>query len=659
MIPELGHFALALALGLAIAQIVAAIIGHRPQLAGWLRLVAPLSHAGLIAVTVALLALMAAYVTSDFSVLNVWQNSHTAKPLLYKITGVWGNHEGSMLLWVWVLFVYAAFVPLTRRLVDIRTRSKVLAVQATIAVAFLLFILLASNPFLRLDPAPMEGRGLNPLLQDPGLAFHPPLLYLGYVGFSIVYAFAAAALISGRMNAIMARAMRPFALAAFAALTLGIGLGSWWAYYELGWGGFWFWDPVENASFIPWLAGAALIHSLAVTEKRGALARWSLLLATITFSLALLGTFLVRSGVLTSVHAFAVDPRRGLFILAILTAAILAAFALFAWRAPMLERAPAYAPVSREAALTLNNLLLTVAAAVVLLGTLYPLALEALTGAKISVGAPYFVTFFGPLAILLLALTAIAPHLRWKRDDPARLRGLPVWLLGGGVLVLGAIIAFFGLPGVMAALALALAGALIASAIRDWWQAWPRRNGRRTGLLQALRRMPLYRHSYALAHLGLAVTVIGVVTAESFDREEMLVVSPGQSIRLAGHELTFTGLEPGMGPNYTAIVGGFALDGGDKAALHPARRAYWAPPMETTEAAIRPTPLGDIYLAIGERRGETVELRASFKPLVAFIWLGALLMATGGLLALVARVRGAGRRHRAHLPPTPAEGSGS
>ncbi len=647
MIPELGHFALALALGLAMAQIAAAIIGHRPGHAGWLQLVAPLTHAGLIAVSVALLALMAAYVTSDFSVLNVWQNSHTAKPLLYKVTGVWGNHEGSMLLWLWVLFVYAAFVPLTRRLVDIRTRAKVLAVQAAIAVGFLLFILLASNPFLRLDPAPIEGRGLNPLLQDPGLAFHPPLLYLGYVGFSIVYAFAAAALLSGRMNAIMARAMRPFALAAFAALTLGIGLGSWWAYYELGWGGFWFWDPVENASLIPWLAGAALVHSLVVTEKRGALARWSLLLATITFSLALLGTFLVRSGVLTSVHAFAVDPERGLFILAILTTAIVAAFALFAWRAPVLERAAAYAPVSREAALTVNNLLLTVAAAVVLLGTLYPLALEALTGAKISVGAPYFVTFFGPLAILLLALAVVAPHLRWKRDGLGRLHGLLGWAVGGGALALGTVAFLFGLPGVMGTLAVVLAGALIASAVRDWRQAWPRRDGRRTGLLRRLRRMPLHRHAYALAHLGLAVTVIGVVTAESFDRQETLVLSPGQRLRLAGHTLTFTGLEPGMGPNYTAIIGTFVLDGGSGAPLHPARRAYWAPPMETTEAGIRPTPLGDIYLAIGERRGEAVELRASFKPLVALIWLGVLLMAGGGLMALAAR---AGRRRDRRNP---------
>ncbi len=658
MIPELGHFALALALGVAIAQIAAALLGHRPACAGWLRLVAPLTYAGLIAVSVALLALMVAYVTSDFSVLNVWQNSHRAKPLLYKITGVWGNHEGSMLLWLWVLFVYAAFVPLVRRLLDIRTRAKVLAVQAAIAVAFLLFILLASNPFLRLDPAPLEGRGLNPLLQDPGLAFHPPLLYLGYVGFSIVYAFAAAALISGRMNAMMARAMRPFALAAFAALTLGIGLGSWWAYYELGWGGFWFWDPVENASLIPWLAGAALVHSLVVTEKRGALARWSLLLATITFSLALLGTFLVRSGVLTSVHAFAVDPERGLFILAILTAAIVAAFTLFAWRAPALERAAAYAPISREAALTLNNLLLATAAAVVLLGTLYPLALEALTGAKISVGAPYFVRFFGPLAIGLLVLTVVAPHLRWKRDKPERLRGLLVPTAGGGALALGAVAFLFGLPGVMAALAVALAGALIASAIRDWRQAWPRKAGRRLGLSQALRRVPLHRHAYALAHLGLAVTVLGVVAAESFASQKTLVIAPGESLHLAGHEITFAGLEPGMGPNYTAIVGRFAVDG-KKGALDPARRAYWAPPMETTEAGIRPTLRGDLYLAIGERRGEAVELRASFKPLVAFIWLGALLMASGGLMALAARV-GRGRRDRrgANQRIT-AEGSGS
>ncbi|GIX15955.1 MAG: c-type cytochrome biogenesis protein CcmF [Rhodothalassiaceae bacterium] len=644
MVAEIGHFALALALGLALATIAAAVIGHRPGRDGWLQLVAPLARAGLIAVTIALMALVTGYVTSDFSILNVWQNSHTAKPLLYKITGAWGNHEGSMLLWVWVLQLYAAFVPRTRRLLDLRMRAKVLAVQAAIAAAFLLFILAASNPFLRLDPAPLEGRGLNPLLQDPGLAFHPPLLYLGYVGFSIVYAFAAAALIAGRMDAIVARAMRPFALAAFSALTLGIGLGSWWAYYELGWGGFWFWDPVENASFIPWLAGAALIHSLVVTEKRGALARWTLVLATITFALALLGTFLVRSGVLTSVHAFAVDPRRGLFILAILTAAIVAAFALLAWRAPLLERAAGCRPVSREGAMMLNNVLLAVAAAVVLVGTLYPLALEALTGEKISVGAPYFVTLFGPLAVILLALVVVAPHLRWKRDAAGRLAFLLPRAGLGALAALAAVAAAFGLPGVLAALAIALAGALIASALAEWRRAWPRTQGRRSGLREALRRIPLNRHAYALAHLGLAVTVIGVVAAESFATEKTVLVEPGAGVEVAGRRLVFEGLEPAIGPNYTAVAGLFRLDGPGGPLLDPARRSYWAPPMETTEAAIRPTPLGDIYLAIGARRGDAVELRASFKPLVALIWLGALLMATGGLLALVSRVRLAARR---------------
>ncbi len=417
MIAETGHYALILALGVAILQTVLPLWGTRTRDPELMAIAAPAAQMQFLLIALAFGALMTAYVTSDFSLANVWQNSAAAKPLLYKISGVWGNHEGSMVLWVLILALFGAAVATFGSNLPPELRANVLAVQGSIGVAFLLFIVMTSNPFLRLDPAPLDGNGLNPVLQDPALAFHPPFLYTGYVGFSMAFSFAVAALIDGRIDAAWARWVRPWTLLAWMCLTLGIAMGSWWAYYELGWGGFWFWDPVENASFMPWLAGTALLHSALVMEKRDALKVWTLLLAIITFSLSLMGTFLVRSGVLTSVHAFAVDPARGAFILGIMGVFIGGALALFAWRAPLLKQGGIFAPISREGALVLNNLLLTTACAAVFVGTLYPLLLESLTGEKISVGAPFFNLTFAPLIVPLLIVLPFGPMLAWKRGD--------------------------------------------------------------------------------------------------------------------------------------------------------------------------------------------------------------------------------------------------
>ncbi|MGI9387051.1 MAG: heme lyase CcmF/NrfE family subunit, partial [Methyloligellaceae bacterium] len=417
MIIEIGHFALILSLGIAILQMVVPAWGAYTKSISLMRVGLPTAQFQFVLLLVSFLALTYAYVTSDFSVENVWQNSHSAKPLIYKISGVWGNHEGSMLLWVLILALFGASVATFGGNLPEQLRANVLAVQASIAVAFLLFIVTTSNPFTRTSPAPFDGNGLNPILQDPALAFHPPFLYIGYVGFSMAFSFAVAALIDGRIDAAWARWVRPWTLAAWMCLTLGIAMGSWWAYYELGWGGWWFWDPVENASFMPWLAGTALLHSALVMEKRDALKVWTILLAILTFSLSLLGTFLVRSGVLTSVHAFAVDPERGVFILGIMLLFVGGSLVLYAWRAPMLRQGGIFAPISREGSLVLNNLLLTTACAAVLIGTLYPLLLESITGEKISVGAPYFNATFGPLMIPLLLAVPFGPFLAWKRGD--------------------------------------------------------------------------------------------------------------------------------------------------------------------------------------------------------------------------------------------------
>ncbi|MGE3150382.1 MAG: heme lyase CcmF/NrfE family subunit [Pseudorhodoplanes sp.] len=637
MIPEIGHYALVLALGLAIFQcavpMLAAWRGDVPLMAAG----APLALGQFLFVSIAFAALVASYVTSDFSVANVYENSHSTMPLVYKVTSAWGNHEGSMLLWVLILALFSALVAVFGSNLPPRLRADVLGVQAAIAIAFLIFILLTSNPFARLSPAPFEGRDLNPLLQDPGLAIHPPLLYLGYVGFSIAFAFAVAALIGGRIDAAWARFVRPWILAAWMALTAGIAMGSYWAYYELGWGGWWFWDPVENASLMPWLAGTALLHSAIVMEKREALKVWTILLAILAFSLSLIGTFLVRSGVLTSVHAFATDPMRGVFILAILVFFIGGGLALYAWRAPHLRQGGLFAPISRESALVLNNLLLTTACATVFVGTLYPLALEALTGDKISVGAPYFNATFAPLFFPLLAAVPFGPLLAWKRGDLAGVtqRLLTAFLLAG--VAVAAVFAFMGVRGVLAPFVVGLAVFVMAGALADIVE---RAGFARMPLAVAttrLRGLPRAAFGTALAHFGLGVSLLGIVCESQWGAEKIAALQPSQVISLRGYDLSFDALVPRDGPNYRELAARFSVrEGGVRiATMQPSKRSFPARGTTTTEAALLTRGFSQLYLSLGDVNGDgTVVVRLYHKPLVLLIWLGAGFMVLGGALSL-------------------------
>src|SRR3954462_1470807 len=554
MIAEFGHYALVLALALALVQASVPIVGARKNDPVLMAVAGPTAIAQLLFVAIAFGALTICYVRSDFSVVNVFENSHSAKPLIYKITGVWGNHEGSMLLWVLILSVFGALVALFGGNLPARLKANVLAVQAWIAAAFYLFILATSNPFLRIATPPFEGRDLNPVLQDPGLAIHPPLLYFGYVGFSISFSFAIAALIDGRIDAAWARWVRPWTLLAWMFLTAGVAMGSFWAYYTLGWGGWWFWDPVENASIMPWLAGTALLHSAVVMEKRNALKVWTILLAILAFSLSLIGTFLVRSGVLTSVHAFASDPMRGTFILAILVLFIGGGLALFAWRAPLLKQGGLFAPISREGALVLNNLFLVTACATVFVGTLYPLALDALTGEKISVGAPFFNLTFGPLFVPLLIAVPFGPLLAWKRGD---LLGASQRLTAAGIAALLAVALLWAwLRGgaVLAPLAIGLAVFVIAGALSDLAE--------RTGLfripfavsLRRARGLPRSAWGTVFAHASLGVTLIGIVCETTWNSEYIATMKPGDIASIAGYELKLEGLTPRQGPNYRETI---------------------------------------------------------------------------------------------------------
>ncbi|MCQ0987612.1 heme lyase CcmF/NrfE family subunit [Jiella marina] len=641
MIVELGHFALILALSVAIIQSTLPLVGARGGDQRLMEIGSIGATGGFVLLAVAFSALTAAYVTSDFSVLNVFENSHSAKPMLFKVTGVWGNHEGSMLLWVLILAFFGALVALFGRDLPATLKANVLAVQGWILTAFLLFILFTSNPFTRLDPAPMEGQDLNPILQDVGLAIHPPLLYLGYVGFSIAFSFAVAALIDGRIDAAWARWVRPWTLVAWVFLTLGIAMGSYWAYYELGWGGWWFWDPVENASFMPWLAGTALLHSALVMEKRSALKIWTILLAILTFSLSLLGTFLVRSGVLTSVHAFATDPARGVFILVILCLFIGGALALFAWRASELEGGGLFAPISREGALVFNNLFLTTAAATVLVGTLYPLLLEVLTGEKISVGAPFFDLTFGPLMVPLLLAVPFGPLLGWKRGDLLA-AGQRLYFAAGvalAAMILG--LAFTGGTRVLAAFGFALAFWLIAGSLTDlfvrasffkagWRKGWARLTG-----------LPRSAFGTALAHFGLGITVLGVITVSSFETETVTTMRPGDTVEAGGYTLHFDGASRRAGPNYEEQVGTFTIrDGGVAVAeTESAKRFYPARQMPTTEAGIWTTWFSQLYVSLGDPSadGQSIVVRIWWKPLVTLIWIGSVFMALGGTVSLADR----------------------
>ncbi len=638
MIPELGHYALMLALGLALIQGSMPILGTRSGDAVLASMAAPVALAQFAFVAVAFGALAISYVTSDFSVLNVYENSNSAMPFMYRLTSIWGNHEGSMMLWVFILALFGALVAAFGGNLPRTLKANALAVQAWIAAAFHLFILTTSNPFLRIADAPFEGRDLNPILQDPGLAFHPPLLYLGYVGFSIAFSFAIAALIEGRLDAAWARWVRPWVLGAWMCLTLGIAGGSYWAYYELGWGGFWFWDPVENASLMPWLAGTALLHSAVVMEKRGALKVWTVLLAILAFSLSLIGTFLVRSGVLTSVHAFAVDPRRGIFILAILVLFIGGALLLYAARAPLLKQGGLFAPISREGALVLNNLFLTSACATVFVGTLYPLALEALTGEKISVGPPFFNATFGPLFVPLLLAMPFGPLLGWKRGD---IVGAAQRLLAAAILAALAIAAAFALQHggpVLAPFGIGLATFIMAGALVDLAE--------RTMIVRlpfgtALRRaagLPRSAWGTVLAHFGIGVTLFGIVSVTAWGSERIVALRPGESVDVAHYRFTFDGLFDRAGPNYRERVGHFIVrrtSGDWLGVMEPSRRSFPARNMATTEAALMTRRLSQLYLSLGDPNPDgTVPVRLYFKPQVLMIWLGAAIMFVGGGLAL-------------------------
>ncbi len=659
MIVEIGHFALVLALAAALAQTIVPAWGARlgdPDLMAVGRSAALTQFACL---AVAFAALVHAHLVSDFSVLNVAENSHSAAPAIYKISGVWGNHEGSMLLWVLILAIFGALVALFGRSLPQTLRANALAVQGLISVAFLLFILLTSNPYERLQPAPFEGRDLNPILQDPGLAIHPPILYLGYVGFSIVFSFAAAALIEGRIDAAWARFVRPFALVAWGFLTIGIAAGSFWAYYTLGWGGFWFWDPVENASLMPWLAGTAFIHSVAVMEKRDALKVWTIFLAVLAFSFSLLGTFLVRSGVLTSVHAFASDPQRGVFILVILALFIFGSFALFAWRAPMLKPGGLFAPVSREGALVINNLLLTTACATVLFGTLYPLALEELTGEKITVGAPFFNMTCGVLLLAAAAATPVGFSLAWKRGE---LLGVVQRL--GAAVVAGALAAIAGavwlgggsiLAAITAGIAIfAILGTLTEVGMRVW------RPGLSAGV--ALRRaagLPLSFWGAALAHIGVGVTLLGLAGV-GFGAEAIVNMKKGVPQSVGPYQITVDSIGERVGPNYQDVVAHMTVRARDRivATIDPARRRFAAQPMTTTQAGMATLNFGQIYVGIADPTADgAVPARLYWKPLVTFIWFGGCAMALGGALSLAdRRLRfGVARRSRAAIAAAPAE----
>ncbi|MGA8650148.1 MAG: heme lyase CcmF/NrfE family subunit [Xanthobacteraceae bacterium] len=638
MIAELGHYALMIALGLALIQGSMPIVGARSNDPVLMSMAAPTALAQFAFVALSFSALATCYVTSDFSVLNVYENSNSAMPLMYRLTSIWGNHEGSMMLWVFILALFGTLVAAFGGNLPAKLKANALAVQAWIAASFQLFILTTSNPFLRTADAPFEGRDLNPILQDPGLAFHPPLLYLGYVGFSIAFSFAIAALLEGRIDAAWARWVRPWVLGAWMCLSLGIAGGSYWAYYELGWGGFWFWDPVENASLMPWLAGTALLHSAVVMEKRGALKVWTILLAILAFSLSLIGTFLVRSGVLTSVHTFANDPRRGIFILAILVVFIGGALALYAWRAPLLKQGGLFAPISREGALVLNNLFLTCACATVFVGTLYPLALEALIGQKISVGPPFFNLTFGPLFLPLLLTMPFGPLLGWKRGD---LIGAMQRLLAAAMLAAVAIAAGFALQhggpvlapfGVGLAI-FVMAGALIDLAERTLFLRLP--------LGAALRRaagLPRSAWGTAFAHFGIGVTLMGIVIVTAWGSERVAALKPGGTIEISHYQLTFDGLFNRPGPNYRDLVGHFTVrraSGELIGAMEPSRRTFPARNMATTEAALMTRGVSQLYLSLGDPNPDgSIPVRLYFKPQVLMIWLGALIMFVGGALSL-------------------------
>ncbi|MDP5239204.1 heme lyase CcmF/NrfE family subunit [Uliginosibacterium sp. 31-16] len=638
MIPELGHFALILAF------VTAAVLGSLPLLgaqrgdAALMAVARPAARAQFVLVLVAFACLAWAFVDNDFSVAYVASHSNTQLPLVYRLTAVWGSHEGSLLLWGLMLTGWTAAVSFSKRLPEVFS-ARVLAVLGLVSVGFMAFMLITSNPFTRLLPGAPEGNDLNPLLQDPGMIIHPPLLYMGYVGFSVAFAFAIAALIGGQFDVAWARLSRPWTLTAWLFLTLGIAVGSGWAYYELGWGGWWFWDPVENASFMPWLVGTALIHSLAVTEKRGAFKSWTVLLAISAFSLSLLGTFLVRSGVLTSVHAFATDPKRGVFILALLVIVIGGSLALYAWRAPKLAGGGRFGLLSRETLLLTNNVLLAVVCATVLLGTLYPLLMDALGGGKLSVGPPYFEAVFVPLMAPVVLLMVVSPFVRWK-DHAFGTLVSRLWPAFAGSLLAGALLAWLsGHPSWRSTLGLALAAWVLAGNVQ---LLWARMQGE-DGLWARLSGIPGSWWGMWLAHLGIGIFIIGVTLVKTLEANVDVTVKIGSNTQLAGYDFRLDGVNEVKGPNYVAAQATVSLarDGRQINVLHPEKRIYTARQMPMTESSIDTGLFRDVYVSLGEAVGpDSWVLRLYYKPFVSWIWGGCLLMALGGLCAaLDARYR--------------------
>jgi cytochrome c-type biogenesis protein CcmF len=651
VIPEFGQFALASALVIAVVQMATAFAGCAPGMPAHILIgiCRRAAQAQFFLVAAAFGCLIASYVTTDLSVANVVANSHSAKPLLYKIAGVWGNHEGSMLLWSLILALFGILVASFDRTLLMLTRGRVLGVMGFLAAAFLLFILAASNPFSRLDVVPPDGQDLNPILQDPALAFHPPFLYLGYVGLSVSYAFAIAALLEGRVDAAWARRLRPWILLAWTALTIGIALGSWWAYYELGWGGFWFWDPVENASLMPWLAATALLHATLIVERRGAMKSWAILLAIVAFSLSLLGTFLVRSGVLTSVHAFASDPLRGVFILLILGLSIGGALFLFALRANQLKVEEGFSPVSRESALLVNNVLLIAGCGAVFVGTLYPLLLDVLQGPRIFVGPPYFAWTFVPLMLALLILVPFGPLLRWKQDDLKR-AAFRLWPVGIAA-VLAALAGFYCQESIapLGPLGLALSIWICLGAAAEIGARILIRRGTPGTFTQRLRNLPANIWASTLAHGGLGVALAGIVGVTAWQGEQMAVLQPGEEVKLAGFRFVLEKIVRVEGVNYQAERALLTIEQQGKVVghLHPERRYYPVKGSTTTEAAIRTTIAEDLYAVLGEEQpGGGYGVRLYYNPLAPLIWIGALIMAAGGALAFMAR-----RNHLHRLPP--------
>ncbi len=639
MFPEVGHLALILALCLATAQTILGWVGATRGAGEWMAAARTAALAQFAFLLIAFGLLAHAFATNDFSIAYVAHNSNSALPVQYRIAAVWGAHEGSLLLWVTELGIWTAAVCVASASMPKAFVARVIAVLGVVSAGFLAFLLVTSNPFGRLFPIPEEGRDLNPLLQDLGLVLHPPILYAGYVGSSVAFAFAVAALAGGRVDAAWARWSRPWTAIAWMFLTVGIALGSWWAYYELGWGGWWFWDPVENASFMPWLAGTALLHSAAVTDKRGLFRGWTILLAILAFALSLLGTFLVRSGVLTSVHAFAADPARGVFVLALLGVIVGGALSLYAARSHVFANAPQarFAPMSRETLLLGNNVILVVATAAVLLGTVYPLIVDAFDLGKISVGAPYFNSVFVPLMLLLAALLPVGSMVRWKRDTAARtftaLRGAGV---AAAIAAVACAFVIGGSRGLQCAIGAVFAVWIVGGTVTSLRSQW-RSEGSVTHRFAGLSRATL---GMALAHIGLAVTMAGVAVTSALTDETVRRMSPGDTLELAGYALRFDRLREVPGPNYRALEADITVlrDGATVASLHPQRRAYMVRSMGMTEAAIDPGLFRDLYVAFGEQfEGGAISLRVSVKPLVRWIWLGALVMAAGGLLAATDR----------------------